>query len=121
VRQGGGTKENPSWRFFCIYHGDKTRNTRKLEVKLEIDEDGNITSRRQRDQTTVRQLGCKWAALCSLKDLGKRGSGVKGYVLTMKCNTHSGYELADDPFQFPGHLKSSEEYVEAIRQAKKHR
>ena len=69
----------------------------------------------------MRQLNYKWAALCSLKDLGKRGSGVKGYILTMKCNTHSSYKLADDPFQFPGHLKSSEEYIEAIRQAKKHR
>jgi hypothetical protein len=39
----------------------------------------------------------------------------------MKCDTHNNHELADDPFQFPGHLKSSEEYVEAIRQAKKHR
>jgi hypothetical protein len=29
--------------------------------------------------------------------------------------------LADDPFIFPAHLKASEEYKEALRQAKKHR
>src|SRR6266496_5063225 len=46
VRQGGGTKVNPSWRFFCIYHRDKTRNTQKLKDKVEMDEDSNITSRR---------------------------------------------------------------------------
>jgi hypothetical protein len=46
VRQGEGTKVNPSWRFFCVYHRDKTRNTRKLEDEIEVDEDGNITSRR---------------------------------------------------------------------------
>ena len=49
VRQGGGTKENPSWRFLCIYHGNKTRNTRKLKDKIEVDKDNNITNRRQRD------------------------------------------------------------------------
>ena len=59
IRQGGGTKANPSWRFFCVYHGERTRNTRKLEDEVEKDEAGNITSKRQREQTTVRQLGYK--------------------------------------------------------------
>jgi hypothetical protein len=57
----------------------------------------------------------------SIKDIGKKGSGNKGYVLTVKCGTHNGHELVDDSFQLPGHLKSSDEYMEAIRQAKKHR
>ena len=39
----------------------------------------------------------------------------------MKEDSHSGHELADDPFQFPGHLKRSAEYQQAIHQAKKHR
>ena len=85
-----------------------------------MDENNNITSRRQRDQTTVRQLGCKQAALCSFKDIGKKGLGNKSYILTMKYNTYSSYELTDNPFQFPSYLKSSKEYVEAIHQAKKY-
>jgi hypothetical protein len=38
----------------------------------------------------------------------------------MKSLVHS-HELADDPFQFHGHRKESEEYRDTIRQAKKHR
>jgi hypothetical protein len=49
VRQGGGTKANPSSRFWCIFYGEKTRNSRKLEDEVERDEDGSITSRRQRE------------------------------------------------------------------------
>lgn len=39
----------------------------------------------------------------------------------MQCDAHKGHQLADDPFTFPGHLKLSEEFQEAMRQAKKHR
>jgi hypothetical protein len=120
VRKGGGSKSNPSWRFFCIHHGSKTQNTRKLEDEVERDDKGSINSRRQRENTNVGQLDCKWEGLCSFKDLGKRGSGNKGYILTMKCVFHN-HELADDPFQFSAHLKSSKEYVEDLCQSKKHR
>jgi hypothetical protein len=41
--------------------------------------------------------------------------------LTMQCDIHTGHMLSDDPFVFPAHLKASEEYKEALRQAKKHR
>jgi hypothetical protein len=67
------------------------------------------------------QLGCEWEGFCSFKYIAKRGRGEKGYILIIKCGAHNGHELADDTFQFPGHLKSSAEYVEAIYQAKKHR
>ena len=49
VRQGGGTKANPSWRFFCVYHREITRNTRKLEDKVEKNKEGKITSKYQRE------------------------------------------------------------------------
>jgi hypothetical protein len=39
----------------------------------------------------------------------------------MKCDIYSGHELVDDPFLFPAHLKQSEEFLKALRQAKKHR
>jgi hypothetical protein len=47
VRKGGGTKANPSYRFRCIFHGSETRNDRKLEVIVQRDSEGTITSRRQ--------------------------------------------------------------------------
>ena len=87
---------------------------------MERDKKGSITSRRQRENTNVGQLDCMWEGLCSFKELGKKGIGNKGYILTVKYADHS-RELADDPFQFSAHLKNSEEYVEALRQAKKHR
>jgi hypothetical protein len=37
VRRGEENKANPSYRFFCLFHGAKTRNTRKLEVKVKYD------------------------------------------------------------------------------------
>jgi hypothetical protein len=59
VRKGGGSKSNPSWRFFCIHHGSKTQNTRKLENEVARNEKGVITSRRQRENTNIAQLNCK--------------------------------------------------------------
>src|SRR5271155_5830072 len=77
VRNGGGTKLNPSHRFRWIFHGEKTPNNRKLEDRVEYDNEGKITRKRQRGATNVRQLQCPWAALCSYKDIGMRGSGNK--------------------------------------------
>jgi MULE transposase domain len=121
VRNGGGTAANPSYRFRCIFHGIVTKNNRKLEDRVERDEEGRIASKRQREATSARQLQCPWSALCSFKDIGKRGTGDKGFVLTVQCEDHQNHQLAEDPFQFPAHLKSSEEYLEAHRQAIKHR
>jgi hypothetical protein len=39
----------------------------------------------------------------------------------MKYDIHSGHKLVNDPFLFPAHLKQSEEFLKALRQAKKHR
>ena len=120
VRKGGGTKANPTYRFRCIFHGTETKNSRKLEDHVEYDDEGKITTKRQRERTNVRQLNCPWAAICSYKDVGKRGSGDKRYILTVQNGTHS-CQPADDPFSFPAHLKASEEFKEALHQAKKHR
>jgi hypothetical protein len=101
VRNGGGTKAAPSYRFRCIFHSSKTQNNRKLEDIVERDSEGKIVSKRKKEVTNVRQLQCEWSALCSFKSIGKRGSGDKGFVLTMQCDVHNGHQLADDPFQFP--------------------
>src|SRR5437764_1047237 len=121
VRNGGGTKDAPSYRFRCFYHGITTQNNRKLEDRVEVDKEGNITSRRKRDATNVRQLDCPWAALCSYKSVGKRGSGIKAFILTVQNSEHS-CALTDDPLSvFPAHLKATEEWQTARYMAKKHR
>jgi hypothetical protein len=60
-------------------------------------EKGAITSRRQRENTNVGQLDCKWDGLCFFKELEKKGTSNKGYILIVKCVSHS-YKLADDLF-----------------------
>jgi hypothetical protein len=32
------------------------------------------------------------------KDIGQRRTGIKGYTLTIRCDTYTGHELANDPF-----------------------
>jgi hypothetical protein len=45
VRSGGGTQATPTLRFRCIFHGNKTLNTRQLEETVIRDEDGAILSK----------------------------------------------------------------------------
>jgi hypothetical protein len=121
VRNGGGTAANPTWRFRCFHHGSVTRNQRKLEARIEKDDEGKIISKRQRGHTNVHQLECPWAALCSFKTVGKQRSGEKAFVLTMQSDIHT-CPLVDDPLSvFPVHLKSIEEWKDAVTMAKKHR
>ena len=54
VRGAGGTTAYPATVFLCFYHGQETRNTRKLEELIVRDNKGNIVSRRQRESTSVR-------------------------------------------------------------------
>ena len=46
-------------RFECPKHGESTRNWRKLESHVERDEDGTITTVRQREETLVSQTACE--------------------------------------------------------------
>jgi hypothetical protein len=58
VRTGGGNKRVPSARWLCGHHSVETRNWRKLEDRIEYDEEGAIITRRQREGTSVGQLAC---------------------------------------------------------------
>ena len=50
---------------------------------MEVDEEGNITNRYKYNITNIRQLDYLWAALCSYKSIGKRGLGIKAFILTV--------------------------------------
>jgi hypothetical protein len=110
VRKGGGSQGLPSYRFKCIFHGINTQNSRNLEDRVKRDSEGRISSQRQREATNVQQLECPWLALCSYKSIGKRGSGEKGFVLTVQYEAYENHQLVDDPFIFPTYLKSPAEY-----------
>lgn len=121
VKDGGGTKANPGTRFFCSFHGSQTKNCRKLEDRVSRDEEGNIVSQRKRETTSVGQSNCSWAVSASYKSVGKRNSGVKGYVLTVKSLLHSGHPLTDDPLMFPLNLSTLPEYQALKAVATQHR
>lgn len=101
VKIAGGTKINPGGRFACSFHGSLTRNYRKLEERVLKDDDGHIISQRKREATSVGQSSCPWQVLVSYKNIGKRNSGVKGFVLTAKSLSHEGHPLTEDPLMFP--------------------
>lgn len=90
-------KAAPSYRFTCFYHGVTSQNNRKLEDRVEVDKEGNITSDRKRGATKVRQLNCPWACLCSFKSVGKKGSGIKAYILTVQNSEHRCHLTNDMP------------------------
>jgi hypothetical protein len=63
-------------RFIYIYHGSQPRNIRGLEDHLEKDKEGNIVSRRKRDDTSSNAKNYAWEIYWSVRSLGKRGSEI---------------------------------------------
>jgi len=110
VRIGGGTKSNPGCKFFCSFHSSETRNYRKLEDRVERNEEGTITSKRKREATSVGQSDCPWQVYISWKSVGKRNSGIKGFILTVKSLEHKGYLLTDDLLMFLLNINSLSEF-----------
>ena len=87
---------------------------------MEKDDEGNITSTRQRNNTLVGQLSCEWVMRCTWKDIRKRGSGNKGLVLSIIKSSHS-HPLSDDPLVYPSHKQSTAEYREQLVQTRVYR
>jgi hypothetical protein len=120
VRSGGGRRGAPGVRFQCKHHGTETRNDRNLEERVEKDNKDKITSKRQRNNTLVGQLSCEWAVRCTWKGIGKRGSGDKGFVLSIIESSHS-HPLSDDPLVYLSHKHRTTEYREQLVQTRVHR
>ena len=99
----------PGARFECCYHGDTTRNWRHLEDHVEKDEEGKVTSERQREGITVGQLGCQWSIRVTWKDISKRGSSNKAFILTVKSDDHV-HSLSTNPLSFPRYRQALDEW-----------
>jgi hypothetical protein len=56
--------------FACIHHGAETRNWRGLEEYIERDAEGNILSRRKREDTAANAKGCTWEMYWSVRSVG---------------------------------------------------
>jgi hypothetical protein len=96
VVRGQGNLVNAAQRFQCIHYHNESRNDGDLELRVERDPKSKIISKRQREVTSTKQKDYKWYIYCSLKDINKRGSGVKGYYLIAKELSHS-HRLISNP------------------------
>jgi len=115
-------KPQPVTTFSCTHHGTKTKNWRKLPERVEKDEQGNIVGERKLNLTVVRQTGCPWACRVSYKNVGKRGSGERGYILTVKSVSHDNtHPLASNPLVYQRHRERLIEYQTIKAQAQAHR
>jgi hypothetical protein len=98
----------------------KTRNDRHLEERIKKDNRNKVTSNRQRNNTLIGQLSCEWAVRYTWKDIGKRGSGDKGFILSIIESSHS-HPLSDDPLVYPSYKHRTTEYREQLVQTRVHR
>ena len=122
MRAGGQTTVNPSGNFKCIFHGNGTRNWRKLKDRVVRDEEGSIVTNRQRDITAIRGTNYDWRCLVSFKSISKRGLGQKGFILTVKSLAHSSHQLSPkNPLVFLGYRYKLEEFQAVKAQARLHR
>jgi hypothetical protein len=112
---------NESTAWGCTHRGKKTRNTRKLPERVKRDPEGQVIDAREQDLTNVAQTDCPWSCLLSFKSIGKRGSGTKGWVLTVKNLTHEGHALKKNPFIYQRHRERLPEYQALLALATTHR
>ena len=120
VRSGGGNAKVPASLFKCVHHGEKTRNFRGLEDHVAVDKEGEITSRRKRERTTVRQTGCNWRCRVSFKSIDR--GGEKGWVLTVLSLEHEGHELTENPLAvYPRFMNDLPDFQEIRAAATSHR
>jgi hypothetical protein len=79
-----------------------------MEPVVERNKKGKITSVRQRD-TSVGQLACEWQIRCSYKDISKKKSEIKGFILTV-INLDYFYSFAFNSFIYLAHQASTSKY-----------
>jgi MULE transposase domain len=117
---GGRGSEPPRFQFRCIHHGVETHNSRELEENVEYNNKGEIVTQRRQQATATQQKACRWQVYLSWKDVGVRGSNIKGFVLGITNNTHS-HPPAANPLRYKAHERALETYKEAKRIAQAHR
>ena len=102
VRRGSRTCLAGS--FACYQHATATKNWRHLNERIRRDDQGVITSDRQREHTHVIGSDYPWRVNVSYKDVPRRGSGVKKWVTTVLYCLYKGHPLLDNPLVIDAHL-----------------
>ena len=117
----GSTRERRN--FWCIHHGDKTRNDRGLSTTVERDptDEKIIVSSRKRDDTHTWSRRCRWRCyLVPFVEMNE-SSTFKRWVLRYGTNretalptTSHSYSLTANPFIYPKHRINHPSYIKAI-------
>lgn len=107
-------------RFACIHHGTATKNWRHLEDHVQRDAEGNIITRRQREDTSANAKQCTWEVYWSIRSLDRRGSGVVAGQLGITRDSHN-HVLSPNPFIYKVHEKATAQYQQAVGLALGHR
>ena len=115
VRTSGSTKAvRQRFEFCCIHRGVDTRNYRQLKQHVERNEEDRITSRRKQEATKINARNCPYCICLSYKQVGKRGSGVFGFVLSIRQDTHT-HSMTVNPLRYKKkHVKTLPGYLSAI-------
>ena len=70
----------------------------------------------------MHQTDCPWSCRVSYKNAGKRGSGERAYILTVKSLSHNDtHSLAPNPLTYKRHRDRLEEYQKLVASARTHR
>lgn len=123
VCKGGGSAASPAVVIRCIHHGKTTLNTRQLENRVMRDEEDNITSRRKREATNVRQTDCHWRVRVSFIAIDRTNqANGREWRLTQLSLNHHGHELIDNPLAaYPSHRSRLIEVQQLLAKATAHR
>ena len=90
------TDFTPSWQFSCFFHGNKSKNWRNIqEDRVEKDQEGQITSQRQRN-TSNRKFGCP--SRYSLVYTKRQGGEDRWYRGRWINSQHKGHDIPINPY-----------------------
>ena len=116
----------PSYTWKCCFHSVKTANKRGLEHKTERDEQGKLTTVRQRDTAHSRR-GCQVAYTVSFAQVKQR-QPKRHWVGKWLYNkdtglpfTHSDHPLPKDPFDWQEHRANAVEWQALTSIARRYR
>jgi hypothetical protein len=120
----GSTKVRKN--IWCIHHGEKARNDRRLSERVEKDPvTKEIISTRHRDDTGKNGKNCCWRCyLVPSKEIDNEGGIIRRWVLrygktqttSLPTNSHS-HSFAEDPFIYIQHRNVQPQFRDALPQA----
>ena len=120
----GSTKVRKN--IWCIHHGERTRNNRKLSERVEKDPiTKEIISTRRRDDTGKNGKNCLWRCyLVPLEEIDDADGVIHRWVLrygknqttSLPTDSHS-HSFAEDPFVYIRHRNAQPQFRNALPQA----